>query len=174
MLICLIRTLHSGFKGGRVWSQSKKRSDGTHGATFEHMWDLKLLKSTHSVLPDTCRLSPADMKVIRKDLNDQQSQFQIPQKFIVFTCLLASQTLGKPSKRCQGLITNHIWVLSWGLHSAFCNVHQSKFRADPRAADEGHEGECCAEKKVGNVLYQPACQVFPPLTDSHLSLHAHF
>jgi len=52
----------------------------------------------------TCRLSPADMK-----------------KFIVFTCLLASQTLGKPSKR---------------------------------AADEGHEGECCAEKKVGNVLYQ--------------------
>merc|ERR1712037_333311 len=52
----------------------------------------------------TCRLSPADMK-----------------KFIVFTCFLASQALGKPSKR---------------------------------AADEGHEGECCAEKKVGNVLYR--------------------
>merc|ERR1712088_161900 len=46
-------------------------------------------------------------------------------KFFVFTCLLASQALGKPSKR-----------------------------ADPRAADEGHGGECCAEKKVGNVLYQ--------------------
>jgi len=42
-------------------------------------------------------------------------------KFIVFTCFLASQALGKPSKR---------------------------------AADEGNEGECCAEKKVGNVLYQ--------------------
>merc|ERR1712055_395064 len=56
----------------------------------------------------TCRLSLADMK-----------------KFIVFTCLLASQALGKPSKR-----------------------------ADPRAADEGHGDECCAEKKVGNVLYQ--------------------
>jgi len=41
-------------------------------------------------------------------------------RFIVFTCLLASQALGKPSKR---------------------------------AAEEG-EGECCAEKKVGNVLYQ--------------------
>merc|ERR1712110_1046552 len=52
----------------------------------------------------TCRLSSADMK-----------------KFIVFTCLLASQALGKPSKR---------------------------------AAEEGHEGECCTEKKVGNVLYQ--------------------
>jgi carbonic anhydrase len=43
-------------------------------------------------------------------------------KFIVFTCLLASQALGKPSKRA--------------------------------AEEEGHEGECCAEKKVGNVLYQ--------------------
>jgi len=52
----------------------------------------------------TCRLSSADMK-----------------KFIVFTCLLVSQALAKPSKR---------------------------------AADEGHEGECCAEKKVGNILYQ--------------------
>jgi len=52
----------------------------------------------------TCRLSSADMK-----------------KFVVFTCLLASQALGKPSKR---------------------------------AAEEGNEGECCAEKKVGNVLYQ--------------------
>merc|ERR1712088_295669 len=52
----------------------------------------------------TCRLSLADMK-----------------KFIVFTCLLASQALGKPSKR---------------------------------AADDGHEGECCGEKRVGNVLYQ--------------------
>merc|ERR1711936_382675 len=52
----------------------------------------------------TCRMSPADMK-----------------RFIVFTCLLASQALGKPSKR---------------------------------AAEEGGEGECCAEKKVGNVLYQ--------------------
>jgi len=41
--------------------------------------------------------------------------------FVVFTCLLASQALGKPSKR---------------------------------AAEEGHEGECCAEKKVGNVLYR--------------------
>merc|ERR1711971_421939 len=52
----------------------------------------------------TCRLSSADMK-----------------NFIVFTCLLVSQALAKPSKR---------------------------------AADEGHEGECCAEKKVGNILYQ--------------------
>jgi len=42
-------------------------------------------------------------------------------KFVVFTCLLASQALGKPSKR---------------------------------AAEEGNEGACCAEKKVGNVLYQ--------------------
>jgi len=42
-------------------------------------------------------------------------------KFVVFTCLLASQALGKPSKR---------------------------------AAEEGKEGECCGEKKVGNVLYQ--------------------
>merc|ERR1712198_446165 len=51
-----------------------------------------------------CRPSSADMK-----------------KFVVFTCLLASQALGKPSKR---------------------------------AAEEGKEGECCGEKKVGNVLYQ--------------------
>merc|ERR1711971_218947 len=52
----------------------------------------------------TCRLSSADMK-----------------NFIVFTCLLVSQALAKPSKR---------------------------------AAEESHEGECCAEKKVGNILYQ--------------------
>merc|ERR1711971_127022 len=52
----------------------------------------------------TCRLSSADMK-----------------NFIVFTCLLVSQALAKPSKR---------------------------------AADEGHEGECCAEKRVGEILYQ--------------------
>ena len=100
-MICLIRTLHGGFRGGRVWSESNKTSDGTHGATFEHMWDLKLFKSTHPIHPDTCRLSSADMKVtIRKNLNDQQ----FPQKFIVFTCLLASQALAKPSKRFQRII----------------------------------------------------------------------
>jgi len=42
-------------------------------------------------------------------------------KFVVFTCLLASQALGKPSKR---------------------------------AAEEGNEGECCSEKKVGDIMYQ--------------------
>merc|ERR1711971_1042698 len=51
-----------------------------------------------------CRLSSADMK-----------------KFVVFTCLLASQALGKPSKR---------------------------------ATEEGNAGECCSEKRVGEILYK--------------------